>query len=133
MEPYRRVIRPDSDLDRLRDMPAQNIWHVVGGLIGGGSIPPARSAIGRLPNGQRPNRKLKIIMMSETKNKVQEEIIRMLKEQDALSFGDLVMKLKRPYHEVLMHVLELKRNGAITKMKSRAGSFALTGTDEHKN
>lgn len=52
-------------------------------------------------------------------------ILQLLEVKHKSSFGDLVKNIKAPYHEVLKHVLHLKHEGVIDRIKNPEGYYQL--------
>jgi len=58
--------------------------------------------------------------------KIQDEIIRVLKNKKACELGFLVSSLNYSYNQILQNVLALKQKGEIYKLTGQKGYFSLT-------
>ena len=55
-----------------------------------------------------------------------DSIIEYLENKNKSSFGDMVKNINAPYHEILKHVLFLKRYGVINKIKNPEGYYQIS-------
>lgn len=57
-----------------------------------------------------------------------DSIIKLLEEKNKSSFGDIVKDIDATYDKILKHVLHLKQNGVINKVKSPQGYYQISNT-----
>lgn len=58
-------------------------------------------------------------------NKIQQEIIRILRDKNECELGFLVSELNYSYDQILQNVILLKKEGKILKLTGHKGYFAL--------
>lgn len=61
-----------------------------------------------------------------TNNKIQKDIIEVLREKKECAFGDILKDSEHSYHDLLSNLLKLRRKGKIKKLKNHKGYYSLT-------